>query len=304
VAAEVGSLIRPYANLPVMPSLAVVCLGSAERAIGLADATIGELDRSAEHLAAALRADSRLGSRPMAALTEHTLAAVLKARSGEGDRAQAEALAQRAAERAARLGMVLPPTPSWVAGVGPARRSHPAIRRASLRPVEGGWRLEVDRRATVLPDRVGIAHLAALIAEPDRDHDVLRLAAGVTPINHPVPDAILDERAVRSYRRRARELTTLLASGDLGPADTIRHRDELAALNSTLRSAMALGGRVRGFPTDRERARTAVRKAMTRGVAAIAAVEPDLAAHLRESLVTGATCRYSPTDTWVVTAER
>jgi len=80
-ATAAGSLLAPYAHLPVMPSLAVVCLGSAERALGLCAATTGRVDAAVHHLDAAIRADHRLGSRPMAIVTEHTLAGILSARA-------------------------------------------------------------------------------------------------------------------------------------------------------------------------------------------------------------------------------
>jgi hypothetical protein len=47
-----------------------------------------------------------------------------------------------------------------------------------------------------------------------------------------------------------------------------------------------------------------VRKALVRAVAAVEAVEPDLGHHLRTSVVTGVTCRYSPSPGWKVAAQR
>ena len=118
VAATCGELLAPYAHLPIMPSLGVVCFGSVERSLGLCDATTGRADAAVHHLDAAIRADRRLGSRPMAVLTEHTLAAVLVARDGPGDGLRAEQLSRRAQDRADRMGMVLPPTPRgwWPVG--------------------------------------------------------------------------------------------------------------------------------------------------------------------------------------------
>jgi hypothetical protein len=78
---------------------------------------------------------------------------------------------------------------------------------------------------------------------------------------------------------------------------------EFVSLTTALRSSVGLGGRARAFPDNNERARTAVRKALVRAVAAIETVEPDLGLHLRTSLVTGTTCRYSPAPGWSVTAD-
>ena len=44
-AASVYRLLSPFADLPVMPSLAVVCLGSTHRPLGLAALTVGDVDR-------------------------------------------------------------------------------------------------------------------------------------------------------------------------------------------------------------------------------------------------------------------
>jgi tetratricopeptide (TPR) repeat protein len=302
VAASAGELLAPYAHLPVMPSLAVVCLGSAERALGLCAATTGRMDAAVHHLDAAIRADRRLGNRPMAVLTEHTLAGVLRAGGGQIEKTRAEQLAQRAEERARRIGMVLPDPPAWLVAGKLVSRITGRSREASLRSCPAGFRITVDGRATVLPDRVGFSYLVELIVRPGRDVDVLSLAS-----SGPLPafrsDALTDERALSSYRRRVRELNTLLCRDDLEVSVANRYRRELASLTTALRSSVGLGGRARAFPDNNERARTAVRKALVRAVSAIEAVEPDLGLHLQTSLVTGVTCRYSPAPGWNVTAD-
>jgi tetratricopeptide (TPR) repeat protein len=302
VAASAGELLAPYAHLPVMPSLAVVCLGSAERALGLCAATTGRIDAAVHHLDAAIRADRRLGNRPMAVLTEHTLAAVLRAGGGQSDQTRAEQLAHRAEDRASRIGMVLPAPPAWLVGGKLASPNAGRSREASLRSCPGGFRIAVDGRATLLPDRVGFSYLVKLIIRPDLDLDVLSLASdGILRASR--SDALTDERALSSYRRRTRELTTLLGRDDLEASAASRYRRELATLTNVLRSSVGLGGRARSFPDDNERARTAVRKALVRALTAIEAVEPELGLHLRTSLVTGVTCRYSPAPGWNVTAD-
>ena len=248
VAFASGELLAPYAHLPVMPSLAVVCFGSVERSIGLCAAVTGRVDAAVHHLDAAIRADRRLGNRPMAVLTEHALAGVLRIRRGRGDGARAEQLGRRAAERAQRMGMALPPYPAWMgADGGSVSRTSGFTREAALQAGPGGWRIVVDGRVTVVADRIGLTYLAELIACPGRDVDVLRLAV------------------------------------DGGP---------------TGRAAEAPP-----HPETSERARTAVRKALMRALVVIEGVEPDLGHHLRASLVTGATCRYSPQRGWNVTAQ-
>ena len=294
VGAEVRSLVEPFADLPVLPSLAVVCLGSARRTLGLAAATAGDLDVAVADLEAAIREDRRLGSRPMAALTEHALAAVLGARGAEGDGARAEELGRRAAASAARMGVALPARPGWLTG---ARRTP---RDAGLRRVASGWSVEVGDRAVLIGDLVGMAYLATLVGAPGEDHDVLRLAAWTSSPVRAAPDPVLDRQALASYRLRARELAALLADRSLERARAESARRELAELTATLRAAIERSGGVRAFPTDHERARTAVRKAIVRAVETIAAAAPELGAHLRDSVTTGAVCRYDPAPGWTL----
>jgi hypothetical protein len=302
VAATCGDLVAPYAHLPVMPSLGVVCFGSAERSLGLCAATTGRPDAAVHHLDAALRADRRLGSRPMAVLTEHTLAGILQARNGPGDLARADQLTHRAIDRARRMGMVLPPHPVWLTTGELASRTAERSREASLQRFPGGWRLLVDGRATILPDRVGLNYLAELMARPGQDVDVLNLASDGAMKATPTDD-VADPLALQSYRRRARELRTLIED-TTRPSMVTAYREELAALTAVLRSSTGLGGRTRTFADNNERARTAVRKALVRAVATIESVEPDLGHHLRTSLTTGVTCRYAPTRGWSVSTPR
>lgn len=299
MAGSAAELIRPYAHLPVMPSLAVVCLGSAERPLGLAAATLGSLDAAVHHLDAAIVADQRLGNRPMAVLTEHTLAGVLQARGAPGDEARSEDLAARSAERASRMGMELPAHPGWLVR-SHAARSGPVARRAALERCAGGWRIEVEQRVSLIPDRIGFEYLAALISQPDRDLDVVWLAAGLSTARERA-EAVLDATALREYRRRAAELTATLQEEGLAVAEADRARHELGALTAALSAAVGRGGRQRAFPGSRERARTAVRKALIRAVTSITAVEPDLGRHLQATLETGVVCRYRPTASWIVT---
>jgi hypothetical protein len=301
-ATSAGELVAPYAHLPVMPSLGVVCFGSAERSLGLCAAVTGRVDAAVHHLEAAIRTNRRLGSRPMAVFSEHVLAGVLLARGRQGDATLAERLSERAEERAQRMGMVLPAHPPWLTGGDLAARTVGRPREASLRPCPGGWRIVVDGRATVLPDRVGLTYLAELIARAGQDVDVLSLASDGS-LRTPPADAMTDDVALESYRLRARELTAMMNDPDCDPSRADQYRQEFEALADAVRSSTGLGGRSRSFPDHNERARTAVRKGLMRAIGAIEGVEPDLGHHLGVSLTTGITCRYSPTPGWNVTAQ-
>jgi tetratricopeptide (TPR) repeat protein len=302
VAASTRELLAPYAHLPVMPSLGVVCFGSVERSLGLCAATIGLPDAAVHHLDAAIRVDRRLGSRPMVALTERTLADVLRARGAENDEARAEQLARHAEERAERMAMVLPGPPSWLVAHEFASRMGARFREASFQTTLRGWRLVTSGRTTLLPHRVGLVYLAELLVRPGQDVEVLSLASQGLLSGGP-SDAVADEEALDSYRRRVRELKAMIGRGNLKPSDSDRYQEELVALVSALKTSTGLGGRRRVFPDNEQRARTSVRKALIRGIDEIESVEPELGQHLRASVVTGITCRYSPTSAWKLTIQ-
>ena len=104
VAREAYDLLLPYADLPVMPSVAVVCFGSTHRALGLAALAAGDRERGLDHLERAVAANDRLGNRPLAACARAELglamapgprAAALVARACAG--ADAMGMAARAA---------------------------------------------------------------------------------------------------------------------------------------------------------------------------------------------------------------
>ncbi|MEU4425533.1 ATP-binding protein, partial [Actinoplanes sp. NPDC024001] len=56
-AREAYGLLAPYADLPIVPSLAVTCMGSAHRPLGLAAGAFGADDRAIAHLEAAVAAN-------------------------------------------------------------------------------------------------------------------------------------------------------------------------------------------------------------------------------------------------------
>jgi tetratricopeptide (TPR) repeat protein len=292
--------LRPYAKLPVMPSLAVVCLGSAEYGLGLAAVLTGGLDDAVAHLQSALRVDRRLGSRPMATLTEHALAQALTARAAPGDAELASDLEQRAQDRVQGMGLVLPERPSWLRS--PRRRSgSKPTRHAVIDRVEGGrWRIEIDGRSTLFADRVGMSYLAQLVGKPGQDVDVFALATDGRLPREPA-EPVLDDEALRQYRERARKLHSLLERGTASSEESERYRTELQTLTEGLRIVSRLGGRSRSFVGNHERARTAVRKALVRAIDVIACAEPSLGDHLVKSIGTGASCRYTPDPSWSVT---
>lgn len=106
-AREAHELLLPYADGPIMPSLAVVCFGSARRWLGLAAATFGDLDAAVDHLERAVADNLRFGNVPVAHICRVDLATVLSARRAPGDMAAAVDLVRTAAAGADALGMTV-----------------------------------------------------------------------------------------------------------------------------------------------------------------------------------------------------
>jgi hypothetical protein len=63
-------------------------------------------------------------------------------------------------------------------------------------------------------------------------------------------------------------------------------------------------GSSRDFPTEMERARTAVRKALVRAVRSISRSEPGLGQHVQQAVMTGTTCPYRADEAWTIQVTR
>ena len=104
-ALEVETLLGPYASLPLMGSLAIVCFGATARSCGLAQRTHGALDAAVETLEDALVQQRRLGHLPMVAITSADLAETLVRRGADADAARAAFLLDAAIERGTAMGL-------------------------------------------------------------------------------------------------------------------------------------------------------------------------------------------------------
>ncbi len=164
---------------------------------------------------------------------------------------------------------------------------------------EGGvWTLAFAGTTVNVADAKGLHDLAALLAEPGADVPALRLLAGSagTATEALGSDERLDETARAAYRRRLAELDDALDAAALGNDE--RRVEVLAAerdaLVSELSAAAGLGGRARRLGDPGERARTTVTARIRDALRKIDQVHPALGTHLRESVITGRTCRYQP----------
>jgi tetratricopeptide (TPR) repeat protein len=303
IAREVYDLLLPHRDLPAMPSLAVVCLGSSERPLGLAARTLGDVDLAVDHLDRAVAADRRLGNRPLAAITLAELAGALRERDRPGDRDRAAEALDEAIATAEALDMPVRAA-AWRDERDRARReSHESERDAGrpgvIRREGRSWRVAVEGREALVPDRIGMTYLAELLTRPGRAVPAVELAGGpgaaAAGVERPRQD-VLDADARAAYTTQARALTTELAAaedrGDAARAE--RLRSEIDALADEVEAATGLGGRPRGFADGAERARTAVRKALKRAIDEIDAAEPAIGAALHATVTTGTTCAYTP----------
>ncbi|MFC7586226.1 hypothetical protein ACFQYP_22625 [Nonomuraea antimicrobica] len=109
-------------------------------------------------------------------------------------------------------------------------------------------------------------------------------------------DEVLDAEARTRYRRRLELLDEEIDRAvELGDDRRAAGFDaERQALLDELRTAAGLGGRPRRLGDEAERARKAVTNRIRNTLRQLDHRHPELAAHLRASVSTGATCRYRP----------
>jgi hypothetical protein len=294
IAGQAYDLLHPFAELPIMPSLAVTCLGSVHRPLGLAALTFADLDLGIAHLEHAVAANRAFGNRPITAMTMTELADAHLQRQSTGDRERALHLLTLARDEAIAIRMTAYAT-AWTQRLDDLAEQAATIGRHGRQ-----WILTLGDRRAVVPDRLGVRYLAHLLTNPGKPITARELAGGPggpTLASTP-PQPLLDKPAKADYRRRVQALTAAIDRADeRGDSDRAqRLRSELEALFNELRRVTGRGGRTRLFADPGERARTAVRKAIKRAIDDIAAAEPSIGAILRATITTGATCCYTADD--------
>lgn len=163
----------------------------------------------------------------------------------------------------------------------------------------GGWSLGSEPHRFTLPDLKGLRYLRILLQRPGVEvtaGDLVAAVAGHSALPVSQPDSVADPQALAAYRRRLDVLDQALDEAD-AHADAARAQrlhDERAALVRELASATGLGGRARHFSSDDERARVAVRKAIAAAISRIEAHDARMGRVLRNTVQTGAACRYEP----------
>jgi non-specific serine/threonine protein kinase len=188
-------------------------------------------------------------------------------------------------------------------------QEHATTAGAVMLEREGGyWAVRHAGTVARLPDSLGLRYLDLLIRNPGQELaalDIIRAsgasagAAPPGPGQHPVgataADDILDARALAEYRRRLAELDDDLAEAEQwnDTERASRARAEQDFLLRELASATGIHGRPRRLPTESERARVNVTRAIRSAISKIRAHDADAAAHLDQAVRTGTYCSYT-----------
>ena len=279
-AREAYDLLLPFAERPVMASLAVACFGSVHRALGSAAGAAGDHDAAVRHLEAACSADRRVGNTPSAILASTRLASALRRRGGPADQERATEVERGVAEQVSLL---------ETHGGLPHRPDVLELARDGR-----DWQVRASTRVAVVRHSVGMAYIAQLMACPGVEVAATQLAVGHAPSALVGRHDVLDSAAKAAYRRRVDLLRRQIEDADDDPTGASQARRELDQLLVTLSRATGLNGRSRAFIDDAERARTSVQKAIRRAVAALSEVDPVLGDRMQHSIMTGMRCLYLP----------
>jgi tetratricopeptide (TPR) repeat protein len=275
-AAALLQMLSPHADAFVVSGRVGAARGSVRHHLGILLLAVGRTDEALRMLQQADRLHGRPGFGAHRARTRAALAT-----------------AATAAATSRRLG-----------ARGPAPAAEPFL----LTRAGAYWTLDDATRPLTLPDSKGMRYLARLVRTPDVEIPALALyrlegsdRAGAIPhevlaIDLGGSDAVLDATAKRAYRDRLEAIEQERAW--LSPtvdADRLRRlEEERAALAEMLSAAVGLGGRDRRLPSEGERARTSVTKALRAAVGRVRVVHVGLADHLDATVRTGARCGYLP----------
>jgi hypothetical protein len=183
--------------------------------------------------------------------------------------------------------------------------------QVSFHPVGGGlWQIG-NSTGTPVRELRGFGYLHELLRRPHQPVAAIDLvAAGTGVVVASGLGEVLDHQALQAYRQRLTEIDEELTEAeDWSDLDRLTAvRAERAALLDELARATGIGGRTRTTGSSQERARIAVKKAITAAVDRIAGTDQSLAHHLRTTIHTGLSCTYTPDPSdrihWLLTKER
>jgi hypothetical protein len=272
--------LLPHRRLFGVEGIGAAWSGSVERPLGLLAAVLGRRRDAEAHFDAAVAANRTAGSPLYTARTLRDAGLAL------GDRARLAAalhayrelgIEGRVGELQGRLGEFHP--------------SPNVFRR------EGEvWTLAFAGKSVRLKDAKGLHDLAVLLARPGLEIAAAELAGAIGAPRQADLGERLDEQATQAYKARLVELEAELEEADAtgNAARSERAHKERAAIVAQLAAAYGWGGRPRRVGGTDERARQAVSWRIRNALARIERLHPELAAHLRSSVRTGAFCVYDP----------
>ncbi|WP_246235724.1 ATP-binding protein [Streptomyces boluensis] len=307
--ASARAALMPYAGQWAVSMFGWDISGPAAHWIALCDAALGHRDEAVEGFTTAYRSAELLGARPWSVQSRGHLAEVRAARGED-----VAPLLTEVARDAEELGMrqitrrvtrlreqLATPAGTGTASGGALVQAELPVPTHEFRFDGAVWTLTYEGRTTPMPDAKGLRDLRLLLSRPGDDIPAARLlapegGAEVVAASTLGGDAVLDEEAKRQYRRRLdrldEEIDRATATGNAHRA--AEYDRERAALLAELRAAAGLGGRTRRLGDEAERARKAVTARIRDTLRRLDTRNPQLAAHLRESVSTGLICAYRP----------
>lgn len=315
-AAVLYELLLPFAGRIAVAWPLVVVMGIVDERLGMLAGTLGRYETAETHFHNALATAERMRALPWQIDIRHQWAAMLLHRDSTASRKQAHVLLDQADASARAIGMTL--LLDWIdrtrqatrggddaigtmpapAAIGSEGASAPAQRVGAFRRDGDVWSIVFEGRTTRMRDMLGLAHIARLLREPERDVHVLDLAAAPVAVvaAAATTEEVLDAQARSTYQKRLRDAHEELAEAerlnDRGQAE--RLSQEIEFLGAELSRALGLGGRARRVNQTGERARTAVTRAIKYAVDRLGEHDPALAEHLRVAVRTGTFCAYVP----------
>ena len=272
--------------------------GPVDYWIAIVDAAEKRWDDAIAGFEAARDSADRLGARPWSLIARGALVRALVCR---GD-AEAAARLRGAVERdAARLGMSYVVDRLGSTPTAPVAVVDEVVEADEFRRDGPVWQLAFAGTVVHLPDAKGLHDLHLLLSRPGVDvpaAELLDPAAGpeLVAARRMGGDPVLDDEAKARYRRHLERLDDEIdRAAERGDERKVAALDtERGALLDQLRAAAGLAGRTRRLGDEAERARKTVTARIRDVLRKLDDRHPALAAHLRESVSTGATCRYTP----------
>jgi len=214
VSAQAYELLSPYASLPMVGSLGVVCFGVTHHALGVASLTCGHPDKAIHHLRAAVKHNLALAHWPAVVASRRRLAQAYALRGLPEDAGAARRELDTVITEATALGIPVPHSAA-------AERSGTS---AECTRAGRKWRITLGDRSVLVEHSIGMLHLAVLIANPCQEIQAADLVAGMAALSSTVLDQaaaqpILDRAAIGEYRTRLEHLRAEI--DELEPGDDV-----------------------------------------------------------------------------------